>query len=152
MKRFIIKYLYTLSRAFWLLINPLSVGVRILLIRNSQIILVKHVYEDCWYLPGGLVERGESLEFAVRRESLEEVGAQIRNLALFGAYSNHHTGKRDHVIVFISKDFDISGKTDEEIEQWGFFDLHALPDNMSAGSSKRIQEYIDDQQRRYGDW
>ena len=71
--------------------------------------MVKHVYENSWYLPGGLVERGESLERAIRREALEEVGVHMRDLALFGAYSNHQEGKRDHVISFISKDFNVIG-------------------------------------------
>ena len=42
------------------------------------------------------------------------------------------------MISFISKDFNVIGKTDEEIEQWGFFDLQALPDKLSPGSGKRI--------------
>ena len=36
-----------------------------------------------WSLPGGLVEAGEKLECAVRREILEETGLQIQPLASF---------------------------------------------------------------------
>ena len=150
--KFLIKYLYIISRAFWILVKPLSVGVRIILIRGPQILLVKHVYEDLWYLPGGLVEAGESLERAIRREAFEEVGAQVRDLELFGAYSNHREGQRGHVITFISRDFDVTGKTDEEIEQWGFFDLHALPDKISPGCGKRIQDVLNNESRRFGEW
>jgi len=152
MMKFFIKYIYILSRVFWLVVKPLSVGVRVLLIRDHQVILVKHIYENSWYLPGGMVERGEGLEQAVRREAFEEVGVQIRGLALFGAYSSHKEGHRNHVITFISQDFDVSGETDDEIEQWGFFELHNLPDEISPGSSKRIQEFLDKETKRFGDW
>ncbi|MEN8172995.1 MAG: NUDIX domain-containing protein [Chloroflexota bacterium] len=152
MLKFFIKYIYTLSRMFWLWVNPLSVGVRILLIRDRQILLVNHVYNDLWYLPGGLLERRETFEDAARREALEEVGAQVKDLALFGVYTYHEKNNYDHVVAFISHDFDVSGDTDEEIERWGFFELDDLPDKISPGTRNRIQDYIDNETKRIGDW
>ena len=50
--------------------------------RNSKILITQrldHVHlAGLWEFPGGKVEAGESLEGALQREILEELGAQIR--------------------------------------------------------------------------
>jgi len=149
---FIKKYFYKISRALWLLFKPLSFGVRILMVRDGKILLVRHVYQDQWFLPGGLIEHGESVEDAVRREASEEVGATLRSLSLFGVYTNIEFGKTDHVIVFLSRDFSLNGYSDDEIERCEFFDLNALPDDVSPGSDKQIQRYIREDVPAFGMW
>jgi ADP-ribose pyrophosphatase YjhB (NUDIX family) len=39
-----------------------------------------------WSLPGGLVETGESLDQAVRREVLEETGLVVTPVEMFGVF------------------------------------------------------------------
>ena len=152
MKKFLIRYIYQASRMFWLVVKPLSVGVRLLLIRDGKVLMVKHVYEKFWYLPGGAVERGESLEESARREATEEVGATINEISLFGIYTNLENGKSDHVAVFISKDFDLNGQSDDEIECFAFFPLGHLPEPISPGSGNRIREYLEGKKGIYGAW
>ena len=147
---FITKYFYKISRTLWLLIKPLSFGVRILMVRNGNILLVRHIYQDQWFLPGGLIEHGETVEDAVRREASEEVGATLRNLSLFGVYTNIEFGKTDHVIVFLCCDFSLNGLSDSEIESWEFFDLNALPADVSPGSKKQIQRYLNQDDPAFG--
>ncbi len=51
-------------------------GVSIALFREDVVLLIKRAkppYENCYSLPGGLVEPGEQMEEAVRRELWEEV-------------------------------------------------------------------------------
>jgi ADP-ribose pyrophosphatase YjhB (NUDIX family) len=56
-------------------------GVGALIFRDDAILLIERGQEPLkgsWTLPGGLVEPGERLEEAVRREMLEETGLQVR--------------------------------------------------------------------------
>ena len=44
---------------------------------DGALLLVRHVYRRHWGVPGGLLQRGEAPEEAVRREVLEEVGLRV---------------------------------------------------------------------------
>ena len=68
----LLKILYKANRLRWRITRPLTVGVRILLIRDGYVTLVRHTYQDSWYLPGGGVEKRETLEQAIRRELKDE--------------------------------------------------------------------------------
>lgn len=150
--KFLIRYIYQASRMLWLLVKPVSAGVRLLMVRDGQVLLVKHVYEPFWYLPGGAVERDETLENAARREAREETGASLNDLQLFGAYTNYERGKSDHIIVFLSQTFELTCEGDDEIEFCQFFPLDALPEDVSTGSENRIREYLAGEIPAYGDW
>jgi 8-oxo-dGTP diphosphatase len=57
--------------------------------KRGPILLVergRHPLKGCWSLPGGLVETGESLEDAVRREILEETGLRVKPVEMFGVF------------------------------------------------------------------
>ncbi|MCX5681893.1 MAG: NUDIX hydrolase [Candidatus Omnitrophica bacterium] len=58
-----------------------------------------------WALPGGFVDRDESLETAVRREAMEETNLKLENLRQFHTYSDPKRDPRFHTIdaVFIAK-------------------------------------------------
>lgn len=82
------RLLYKLNLLYWKILKPTTVGVRILLIKEGEIVLVKHTYQDCWYLPGGGVKKGETIEEAVKREVNEELSGEIHLMELLGAYSS----------------------------------------------------------------
>ena len=148
----ILKIIYQASRLLLILVKPITIGVRILMVDGDQILLVKHVYEDLWYLPGGLVEKGETLEAAVRREAVEEVGASLTELHLYGTYTSFKDGRSDHIVVFISQDYNLNGQSDHEIEAISYFPLEALPEKISPGSKNRIDDYLLNEKQRYGIW
>ena len=56
------------------------VGVAAIIFRDAEVLLVQRGREPAlgkWSLPGGLVEVGEPLELAVRREVSEETGLNV---------------------------------------------------------------------------
>ncbi len=66
-------------------VHPL-LGVGALIFRDAEILLVergKEPLKGFWSLPGGLLEVGEKLEAAVRREVQEETGLEIEPLSVF---------------------------------------------------------------------
>jgi 8-oxo-dGTP pyrophosphatase MutT (NUDIX family) len=105
------------------------------------VLLVRHTYQSQWYLPGGGVKRGETLEQAIGREAAEEVGATLGEVQLLGVYTNFYEYKSDHVIVFVCDDVVVQGTHSHEIERYGFFTFDALPPDTSPGSRRRIAEY-----------
>jgi 8-oxo-dGTP pyrophosphatase MutT (NUDIX family) len=145
--------LYLLNRLRLYVTRPITVGVRLILTDGQSVLLVKHTYQRHWYLPGGGVQKSETLEQAARREMAEEVGAQLGQLQLFGVYTNFYEYKNDHVIVFVCDDFTLADEMGHEIERIGFFDLDDLPDGVSPGSERRIREYTSgDDLPIVGDW
>ena len=62
------------------------VGVGAIMLRRDRILMAqrgKEPLKGCWSLPGGALEIGESLDFAVRREIREETGLEIEPLGVF---------------------------------------------------------------------
>jgi ADP-ribose pyrophosphatase YjhB (NUDIX family) len=62
------------------------VGVGALVFHRGRILLVERAREPLkgyWSIPGGVVEVGELLEDAVRREVLEETGLDVNPLSVF---------------------------------------------------------------------
>jgi len=50
------------------------VAVRVLVVNNDKLLLVKEADDDWWALPGGGIDHGESIEITVTREIEEELG------------------------------------------------------------------------------
>ncbi len=136
---------YLAFRVYCLIFRPVTLGVRVMMIRNRQVLLVRHTYQDGWFLPGGGVKQGETFEQAAQREAFEEVGARMKDLQFVGIYSNFSEWKSDHNVVFLSKDFAASQKHDREIAESRFFPLESLPETLWPGHRRRLEEYRDGQ-------
>jgi len=147
------RLLYLGFRIYCFIFRPKGIGVRIMLIQNGQVLLVRQTYMPGWFMPGGGVKRGETLEDAVRREAQEEVGAKMGGLSLLGAYSHFGEYKSDHNTLFLCTDFSLSGKQDHEIAEARFFPLDALPDELMKGHRRRLEEYRTGAEiPQFGEW
>lgn len=58
-----------------------------------------------WALPGGFVDRGETVAEAARREALEETRLEVELVELFGVYSDPTRDPRRHTmsVVYIGR-------------------------------------------------
>jgi 8-oxo-dGTP pyrophosphatase MutT (NUDIX family) len=151
MKR-LLRLAYRLLMVYWFIRRPITVGVRVILVHQKRVLLVRHTYQDAWYFPGGGVKQGETLEEAIRREAAEEAGLSLGELALFGVYTSFHEYKNDHITVFTCDEFQQSGKKDREIELVQFFALDELPADLAPGCRRRMQEYLAGTRGNYGAW
>jgi len=149
----LIRLAYLLRTVVYFFVRPITAGVRVMLIQNGQVLLIRHTYIDGWYFPGGGLKRRETLEAAARREVREEAGVVAGKMELVGAYSSFAEMKSDHNILFLCTDFTTSGKHDAEIAEVRFFPLDALPTDLAAGHRRRIEEFLAGKSNpRFGEW
>jgi 8-oxo-dGTP pyrophosphatase MutT (NUDIX family) len=124
----------------------MTLGVRAMLVSGDSLVLVKHSYMPGWYLPGGGVEPGETLGEAVRREAAEEAGARLTGPAqLFGMYRNREADRRDHVGLFVCREWEpLPGgwRRSGEIVGMQLFAFSALPEDATRATRTRIAEVI----------
>jgi 8-oxo-dGTP pyrophosphatase MutT (NUDIX family) len=140
-------------RIYCFIFRPITLGVRVMLIQNGQVLLVRQTYLPGWFMPGGGVKRNETLEEAARREAREEVGAAMGALSLLGAYTTFGQFKSDHNILFLCTDFTLQGQPDREIAEVRSFPLNALPENIWPGHRLRLDEYRAGVEiKQYGEW
>ncbi len=131
---------------YWRFARGMTLGVRALVIdEGGRILLVKHSYVRGWHLPGGGVEAGETMIDALIRELAEE--ANIEPTAppiLHGIFFNERVSRRDHIVVFVLRDFRQTTEPapNAEIIAHGFFSLEDLPNDTTAGTRARIIEVL----------
>lgn len=133
-----------LTRLYYRFSRPLTAGVRaIVRDERGHVLLVRHSYVDGWYLPGGGVERSETMLTALTRELDEEAGVLLRaRPKLFGLYANFREFKSDHVALFLVEPgtYDHVPRTSFEIAEMGFYAPDALPEDTTPGTRARIRE------------
>jgi 8-oxo-dGTP pyrophosphatase MutT (NUDIX family) len=139
-QRVVRRMMYT----FWLFARGMTLGVRGLVLDEAgRVFLVKHSYVAGWHLPGGGVEPGESVIDALIRELAEEGNLEpTAPPRLHGVFWNSRGSRRDHIVVFVLRDFRQTAPPvpTREIIAHGFFKLDELPNDTTGPTRARIIE------------
>ncbi len=133
-----------LLHVFWRWKRPMTLGAFAMVIDgHDRVFLVKHSYLEGWHLPGGGVETGETVLGALARELVEEGNIKLTGTpTLHGVYFNKRISRRDHVALYIVRDFhqEAPPKPNREIIDHAFYRLDALPDDVGRATRARIDE------------
>lgn len=119
---------------------------------GGPLLLMRRSDNGQWGLPGGYVERGESVESAVRREVFEETGVEIAPGRLVGVYSDPKTqviaypdGNRVHAVNLCFEARAVgkgSPTTPEETLETGWFEPEGLPTPRVPIHEIRIRDAV----------
>ena len=123
----------------------MTLGTRTVVINAAgEILLVRHTYVPGWLLPGGGVERGETIQEAAVREIREEAGVIAgEEPKLLGLYLNDAQFPGDHVACLVLREFSQERfQPNTEIAEARFFDPASLPDGTTGGTRRRIAEAL----------
>jgi 8-oxo-dGTP diphosphatase len=126
--------------------SPL-VGVGAAIFRGEEVLLVRRGQEPAkgsWSLPGGLVELGEGLEAALKREIWEETGLVVRILGVSAVLERIYRDDDDHipyhyVLIDFACDY-LSGEVRpaSDITAARFVSLNGLDDFPLASHTARV--------------
>jgi 8-oxo-dGTP pyrophosphatase MutT (NUDIX family) len=143
------RFMQTGLHTYWRFARGLTLGVRgIVLDQDDRVFLVRHTYVPGWHLPGGGVETGETAFEALERELIEEARISIDEPPqLCGIFFNGKVSRRDHVLVYLIRDFTVIEvkQPDREIAEAGFFSLNGLPEDTTPATRRRLAEAFEDE-------
>lgn len=153
-KRLLIRIAYRLLMVKWWITRPVTMSVRIMLVDDGQVLMLRHTYMPYWFFPGGLIDRGETSVEAAKREAFEEVGATCHSEPrLLGVFTNYYEFQSDHIILFVCDDFSLVPSPDKwEVEEIRTFPLTNLPQDALPGTQRRVDAYLSGEAQSSGVW
>ncbi|MCK5037128.1 MAG: NUDIX hydrolase [Candidatus Sabulitectum sp.] len=111
---------------------------------NNGIVLIERKYPPFgWAIPGGFVDRGESLLEAVKREALEETSLDIEVLDLFHVYSRPWRDPRGDTISAVywcrASGEPVGG---DDAAKAVVFSEDAIPENIAFDHREILQQFF----------
>lgn len=135
--------------------RPTEMGVRVLVVRGDELLLVRHRGgRTPWSLPGGGIAPRETLAEAAAREVREEAGCAVTVGALLGLYHSFGEGMNNYIAIFVATPHEAAQAPsgDLEIVDARFFARRDLPANTDPASLRRVAEYDAGEQGVYRAW
>ena len=119
----------------------------IIIEKGNEIVLIKRMnepYKGYWEVPGGFVEKDETVEEAAVREAKEETSLDVKLKEILGVYSDVKRDPRGRVAttVFISEAIGGKLKADSDAEDAKWIDVNKIKlDSLAFDQSKMIRDY-----------
>ena len=117
-------------------------------VRDGEVLLVRRKWPPPgWALPGGFVDRGETVEQAVCRETLEETGLVVTKLRQLHVYSDPRRDPRHHTVgVMFEVETTGTPVAGDDAADCAFFPLDALPPDIAFDHRQVLEDF---RARRY---
>ena len=126
--------------------RAMTLGVKAFVTDGERVLLVRHTYVTGWHLPGGGVERRETVWSAVEKEVREETNVRLDGRPeLFGVYLNGTTSRFDHIALFVCRNWREPApfEPNAEIAECRWFGVDDLPDGTTKATQDRVAEVLD---------
>ncbi|MFC0561317.1 NUDIX hydrolase [Halalkalibacter alkalisediminis] len=131
--------------------TPLILNSSGVIIYNRNKVLLSYRNDTRnWGLPGGYMERGETVEENLERELIEEMGITLKSPSLYRIFSGqdfYHEYPNGDKVYSVIMMYIASGYTGEiivdnkEIKEAKYFDINQLPPQLTRTTKKILTEY-----------
>ena len=111
---------------------------------QGRILLGRRRDIDWWNLPGGGMEKGETVDETLQREVLEETTLEVEVERLVGVYSKPQ--KQEVVLTFRCRIIGGTLQPTEELRESRYFPPNALPVNTLPKHRQRVEDAMLNQQ------
>ncbi|MEL6489310.1 MAG: NUDIX hydrolase [Cyanobacteria bacterium J06634_6] len=127
--------------------RPLVATSVIPLLSDGRMVLIRRADNGLWGLPGGLMDWGEDVETAAKRELEEETGLQLVLVKrLVGVYSAANRDERFHsvcVALEATVDGEMTINDPDEVLEVKAFETAAIPtDQLAHDHYQQLQDYL----------
>lgn len=116
------------------------------IVDRGRLLLIRRAVAEgdlIWALPGGKVERGESVEQAAVREAFEETGLTAEALRQLGERTHPDTGRRIAYVACRAVSGQVDAASSREVSDVAWVNLGQIPERVPRGLYRPVQDYVD---------